>query len=787
MLKRLLVLLLTIVITVSLFLTGCSKDSGSNTDADNDTAATPSAETSDIVLPETTDAPASTPITSIEFVKQNYETYGRDDVYRMTFSCFTDNYNIMASRFAGDYALFWITRIGDNFTDKTSSNEYLILTKPAVSTEQYMIPATLYYGLITVLEDGTVITSDWDTSEICVYDDKLNLVKSFKPGNGGSYKNIGFTKDGLIWSVDEGKYNIIATDKTGDIIYEYQYNPSVRVVMYVNETAGTYCFETASNDENYIHGFMFIDSSNGEITYSLVSDPELGDDLAMEDLLVEGYGVIESDYTWFIHKPGNVREMVVFPKSAIKEEFSFIQGNRFCAQSGILNEDYSLSQSFRIYDLENNTVSDPISNTEFAENSYLYANGIINDSIVVLSASETTGNAILLWLVSDKGSELKDFCDFSKQDPKEYLSDQLENLKQDKGIVITPDKLDDENTDWFGKLVLNIDFINTFKIGQLYDPDVLTAKSGDCIHPENMRNNDGTKHTFNPHVFSSYYLAEHGEKAMQTFFNYVDAVRAGEEYYECPDRDAVGWDSGRFATYFYPVMNQLSNTEYLGNGRAKIYYSIPKEEVLEKINDFEKRICDILDNVIEEDYTDFEKTLALYEFMTEYCTYDYDALDSDDIEFLSQESGYRVLMEKKGICWEISCLYKYLLLQCGIDVEEAGADPVDPEEDPHAWNYIVLDGQAYLVDATWGLTDKRKPDLKYFLFTDNVRVKRDGFIYESFDIADYQNTGMPEVYPYNANDDRYKDLWNGTYLAFDQDEKCIFYLDTESQIHRFDY
>ena len=77
--------------------------------------------------------------------------------------------------------------------------------------------------------------------------------------------------------------------------------------------------------------------------------------------------------------------------------------------------------------------------------------------------------------------------------------------------------------------------------------------------------------------------------------------------------------------------------------------------------------------------------------------------------------------------------------------------------------------------------------MKYFLFTDELRVQRDGFKYESFGIADYRLNDMPEPYPYDADDERYQELWNGKYLAFDQDENCIFYWDEDNVICRFDY
>ncbi|MCR5686269.1 MAG: hypothetical protein K6G81_12800, partial [Lachnospiraceae bacterium] len=109
------------------------------------------------------------------------------------------------------------------------------------------------------------------------------------------------------------------------------------------------------------------------------------------------------------------------------------------------------------------------------------------------------------------------------------------------------------------------------------------------------------------------------------------------------------------------------------------------------------------------------------------------------------------------------------------------------DEDLHAWNYIALDGQGYLIDATWGLTASREPDLTYFLFTDEQRETRDGFVAESFDIAGYGLYGARDVYSFNADDDRYSDLWGGRYIAFDQDNKCIFYRDKDGIFSRFDY
>ena len=47
--------------------------------------------------------------------------------------------------------------------------------------------------------------------------------------------------------------------------------------------------------------------------------------------------------------------------------------------------------------------------------------------------------------------------------------------------------------------------------------------------------------------------------------------------------------------------------------------------------------------------------------------------------------------------------------------------------------------------------------------------------------------GARKIYSFAANDTRYSELWEGTYVGFDEDEKCIFYRDQKGTLHRFDY
>ncbi|MBR6477793.1 MAG: hypothetical protein IKS85_05035, partial [Lachnospiraceae bacterium] len=198
---------------------------------------------------------------------------------------------------------------------------------------------------------------------------------------------------------------------------------------------------------------------------------------------------------------------------------------------------------------------------------------------------------------------------------------------------------------------------------------------------ENYRNNEEGHYEFKPHVFSKKYLEYHGEGIMKSFFNMVDALRAGEDTFECTDENAYGWcTGGRLINYFFPVATgciepmQGTGSGAYQNGVGKINYTIPKEEFLEREKAFEEMVVSILNTSISDDYDDFEKCLGLYEYVTMNYRYDYYVYEHLNELPFNYTSTYRCFEEKHGICCEIAGMYNYLLLQCGIDSEECGGD-----------------------------------------------------------------------------------------------------------------
>ncbi|MBP5158994.1 MAG: transglutaminase domain-containing protein, partial [Lachnospiraceae bacterium] len=596
---------------------------------------------------------------------------------------------------------------------------------------------------------------------------------------------------------------------------EYLFDKKMKVNQYMGCTDGIELFGMASKKAGEETGLLRVNTKTGETTYCSRYDAETIGSLNTNSMaFLDGWDVYYSDSVWIIMSPGEERKGFIFPKCTASESISFICGNTMCSSTYEMDDEEKYVQEFRIYDLEKRTVSQPLKSTELTDFGYIDPKGILADGSVLLTGTSDDGHeTILLWRPEAVEEPIESICDLGMNNPEGFLMRALFKLREDYGIVITPDKKEDvrEHAS-FGEIVDELSLVYTFMLYAKNDPDAIFGGEGKAkaeaatgaavsvtadhaddvkLRPENMRNNDGAHFTFNPHVFSRYYLMEHGEERRDVFFEYVDALIAGEDRFKCSDWSDAAWCGGNLAFLFFPVGAVYAQVEYDGGEWANISYKIPKKEFLKKEKEFEEKICGILNDALEDDYNDIEKALALYEFLTEYCTYDYEMLDHNtDPEWASRQSSLRVLDEKTGICGEIAQLYQYLLLQCGVDADESVGAPYQEGADLHARDYVSIDGKGYLVDATWGLTEgwNKTPDLQYFLFTDELRDSRDGYDPESFDIGGYGLYGARAVYDFEANDDRFEQLWNGKYLAFDHDARCIFYLDKNNKdLKRFDY
>lgn len=114
------------------------------------------------------------------------------------------------------------------------------------------------------------------------------------------------------------------------------------------------------------------------------------------------------------------------------------------------------------------------------------------------------------------------------------------------------------------------------------------------------------------------------------------------------------------------------------------------------------KVVEILDMIIEEDMTDYEKELAIHDYIVCNCKYGYTDY--------SKEYAYRAygaLVQKTAVCNGYAEAMALLLDCVGIE-NEIVTGTADGEL--HAWNRVCLDGKWYQVDATW---DDPIPDRGY--------------------------------------------------------------------------
>lgn len=166
--------------------------------------------------------------------------------------------------------------------------------------------------------------------------------------------------------------------------------------------------------------------------------------------------------------------------------------------------------------------------------------------------------------------------------------------------------------------------------------------------------------------------------------------------------------------------------------QAYMYHSpIPNSEP--KAEELYEVIRKVLDTQITEGMSDYEKELALHDYLVTHCKY------SEDI---SQPPGsdiyraYGALVNQDAVCNGYAEALQLLFKCAGIKSEFVigTADGVD-----HAWNLVEIEGKWYHLDATWDdpLPDQGEETLHpYFNVTDEIMEQNHTWNREDYPAAD---------------------------------------------------
>ena len=290
---------------------------------------------------------------------------------------------------------------------------------------------------------------------------------------------------------------------------------------------------------------------------------------------------------------------------------------------------------------------------------------------------------------------------------------------------------------------------------------------------------------FRPKVCSVYLEEIFGETMCETWFNLVDAVMAGENTFACPDKHTYDWVMGQFPNKCFPVFVELIDFAYDRNdpvkdGVGSFTWLVSPEEAAARIAEFAEQIEGILNEVLEPDWSDVEKALALYVYFSRTYEYDWDTYHVDMENQVDYTTTLRLFETGTGICREIAPAYSYLLMQAGVDAATVKGSL-------HEWSYVRINGRNYHIDPTYVLSEMDK--LIYFMMTDDQRdatgCSKDNFIYVS-------NYAQDHPHPdYKADDDFFAPVWDYRFEKLFPDEnriRCWRYAEGDAQEHfEFDY
>lgn len=168
-------------------------------------------------------------------------------------------------------------------------------------------------------------------------------------------------------------------------------------------------------------------------------------------------------------------------------------------------------------------------------------------------------------------------------------------------------------------------------------------------------------------------------------------------------------DEGDYINFQYGRYDASARTERVDgdtgvviNYKLSYYDSAAQEEALDA------KIEEVLESLELDDMSDYEKTVAIHEWICD--NVEYDSAGGSDI----RRTAYDAIVNGKAVCQGYSNALYRLLLEAGVDNRIIFGEGVENSGDrmAHTWNIVGLYGKYYYMDVTW---DDSSGTSDYFL------------------------------------------------------------------------
>lgn len=163
-----------------------------------------------------------------------------------------------------------------------------------------------------------------------------------------------------------------------------------------------------------------------------------------------------------------------------------------------------------------------------------------------------------------------------------------------------------------------------------------------------------------------------------------------------PVEESAELDENGYVVYRQP--GEADMTVYDTSGIVSAYRSGEDAALSEQDKEI-LRVCqEAISEVIRADMTDYEKELAIHDWIIKWADYDQGAFA--DREGENASNPYGILVDRKGICLGYATTFDLFMELLVIPSRLVVGASFDSTED-HAWNIVLLDGEWYCVDLTW--------------------------------------------------------------------------------------
>jgi len=163
-----------------------------------------------------------------------------------------------------------------------------------------------------------------------------------------------------------------------------------------------------------------------------------------------------------------------------------------------------------------------------------------------------------------------------------------------------------------------------------------------------------------------------------------------------------------------PEILYYRGSTYNSDGMLAFRYSKDRSTILSHREMLESKVNEILAQIISPDMTDYQKELAIHDYLVENCEYDMDAVNGREIKAESF-TAYGALCLGVAVCEGYAEAASILLNRSGVETKIITGTSKGVA---HAWNLVKIDGEFYHLDVTWDdpYQADEKSGIRYYYF-----------------------------------------------------------------------